>query len=505
MPLILGEDRLIPGFEDHVVGLAVGGSTEFDIDFPADYGEPTWPARRPISRSTSRSSARRSCPSPTTSSPARWATSPTWTRSASRSATARAQRPRPGPPRVRRPDHRVRRGQRDRGAARHPRRPGGRGDARRVPLDAGPPGHRRGGLPQGDRADRGRPPRRVPAARREPGQDPARPLEDRRGRGDRGHRRRRRGRDRPGPAALRRRRADDSPTSSRSAGGTSSGARSAGRGPSRPSSTRWLAAHPEHPALPHVEEDERRRPSTPARQPPPRSGRPTRRSVLDPIARPPRRRRSSPTRPTTADQAGPTTGRQKARSRPPTRRDRPPTVQGSPSMLVPMVIETSSRGERAYDIYSRLLRERIIFLGDAIEDHVANLVIAQLLFLESEDPGARHQPVHQLARRRGDRRPGDLRHDAVRPRAGQHDLHRDGRLDGRGPPGGRRPGKRYALPNSRIMIHQGSGGFRGNAPRRLHPDAASGSTWSRSTTRSWPATPVSRSTRSRRTPSGTIS
>ena len=55
-------------------------------------------------------------------------------------------------------------------------------------------------------------------------------------------------------------------------------------------------------------------------------------------------------------------------------------------MLVPMVIESSSRGERAYDIYSRLLRERIIFLGDAIEDHIANLVIAQLLFLESEDP-----------------------------------------------------------------------------------------------------------------------
>jgi ATP-dependent Clp protease, protease subunit len=55
-------------------------------------------------------------------------------------------------------------------------------------------------------------------------------------------------------------------------------------------------------------------------------------------------------------------------------------------MLVPMVIESSSRGERAYDIYSRLLRERIIFLGDQIEDHVANLIIAQLLFLDSEDP-----------------------------------------------------------------------------------------------------------------------
>jgi len=54
-------------------------------------------------------------------------------------------------------------------------------------------------------------------------------------------------------------------------------------------------------------------------------------------------------------------------------------------MLVPMVIESSARGERAFDIYSRLLKDRIIFLGDAIEDHIANLVIAQLLFLESED------------------------------------------------------------------------------------------------------------------------
>src|ERR687892_428537 len=55
-------------------------------------------------------------------------------------------------------------------------------------------------------------------------------------------------------------------------------------------------------------------------------------------------------------------------------------------MLVPMVIESSARGERAFDIYSRLLKDRIIFLGDAVEDNVANLIIAQLLFLESEDP-----------------------------------------------------------------------------------------------------------------------
>ena len=55
-------------------------------------------------------------------------------------------------------------------------------------------------------------------------------------------------------------------------------------------------------------------------------------------------------------------------------------------MLVPFVIEQSGRGERSYDIYSRLLKDRIVFLGDAVDDHVANLVVAQLLFLESEDP-----------------------------------------------------------------------------------------------------------------------
>ncbi len=133
-------------------------------------------------------------------------------------------------------------------------------------------------------------------------------------------------------------------------------------------------------------------------------------------------------------------------------------------MLVPMVIETSSRGERAYDIYSRLLRERIIFLGDAIEDHVANLVIAQLLFLESEDPERDislyinspggvvtaglaiydtmqyvHAPVSTICIGMA------ASMAAVLLAAGA-------------------PGKRYALPNSRIMIHQGSGGFRGNAP-----------------------------------------
>src|SRR5205085_10780117 len=108
------------------------------------------------------------------------------------------------------------------------------------------------------------------------------------------------------------------------------------------------------------------------------------------------------TRPIRGRSSSPTGRRHETRTEP-TRRPRPadpivhalhhapplsgsPAQPGRPQMLVPMVIESSSRGERAYDIYSRLLRARIIFLGDAIEDHVANLIIAQLLFLDSLDP-----------------------------------------------------------------------------------------------------------------------
>ena len=69
------------------------------------------------------------------------------------------------------------------------------------------------------------------------------------------------------------------------------------------------------------------------------------------------------------------------------------------SPLIPMVIEQTSRGERSFDIYSRLLNERIVFLGTPIDDQIANLIIAQLLHLESEDPGQGHLPVRQLARR----------------------------------------------------------------------------------------------------------
>jgi len=133
-------------------------------------------------------------------------------------------------------------------------------------------------------------------------------------------------------------------------------------------------------------------------------------------------------------------------------------------MLVPMVIETSSRGERAYDIYSRLLRDRIIFLGDAIEDHMANLIIAQLLFLEAEDP-ERDISLYINS-------PGGVVNSGLAIYDTMQYLRAPVSTICIGMAASMAAvllaagakGKRYALPNSRIMIHQGSGGFRGNTP-----------------------------------------
>ena len=133
-------------------------------------------------------------------------------------------------------------------------------------------------------------------------------------------------------------------------------------------------------------------------------------------------------------------------------------------MLVPMVIESTSRGERAYDIYSRLLRERIIFLGDAIEDHLANLIIAQLLFLESEDP---EKDISLYINS-----PGGVVNSGLAIYDTMQYLRAPVSTICIGMAASMAavllaagaPGKRYALPNSRVMIHQGSGGFRGNAP-----------------------------------------
>ena len=132
------------------------------------------------------------------------------------------------------------------------------------------------------------------------------------------------------------------------------------------------------------------------------------------------------------------------------------------NMLIPMVIEQTGRGERSYDIYSRLLKERIIFLGTGIDDNVANLIIAQLLFLQSEDPEkdislyinspggivtsglAIYDTMQFLSCDITTTVLDKQRMGAVLLAAGS-------------------PGKRFALPNARIMIHQPLGGAQGQA------------------------------------------
>ncbi len=133
-------------------------------------------------------------------------------------------------------------------------------------------------------------------------------------------------------------------------------------------------------------------------------------------------------------------------------------------MLVPMVIETSARGERAFDIYSRLLKDRIIFLGDAIEDHVANLVIAQLLFLESEDS---EKDIQLYINSPGGVVTAGLAiYDTMQYLKAPVSTICIGQAASMGAVllAAGTKGKRFALPSSRIMIHQGSGGFRGNTP-----------------------------------------
>ena len=140
------------------------------------------------------------------------------------------------------------------------------------------------------------------------------------------------------------------------------------------------------------------------------------------------------------------------------------TALSARAMLVPMVIETSSRGERAYDIYSRLLRERIIFLGDAIEDHVANLIIAQLLFLDAEDP---ERDISLYINSPGGVVTSGLAiYDTMQYLRAPVSTICIGMAASMASVllAAGAKGKRYALPNSRIMIHQGSAGFRGNTP-----------------------------------------
>jgi len=131
--------------------------------------------------------------------------------------------------------------------------------------------------------------------------------------------------------------------------------------------------------------------------------------------------------------------------------------------LVPMVVEDTGRGERAYDIYSRLLKDRIIFLGGAIEDHMANLIIAQLLFLESEDPD---RDIHLYINSPGGVvTAGMAIYDTMQYLKAPVSTICVGQAASMGAillTAGA-PGKRFALPHARIMIHQPLGGFQGQA------------------------------------------
>ncbi len=131
--------------------------------------------------------------------------------------------------------------------------------------------------------------------------------------------------------------------------------------------------------------------------------------------------------------------------------------------LIPMVIEQSSRGERAYDIYSRLLKDRIIFLGTAMNDEIANLIIAQLLFLESEDPD---KDINFYVNSPGGLVTAGLAiYDTmqyIKPDITTVCIGQAASMGAVLLAAGTH-GKRYSLPNSRILIHQPMGGFQGQA------------------------------------------
>jgi ATP-dependent Clp protease protease subunit len=131
--------------------------------------------------------------------------------------------------------------------------------------------------------------------------------------------------------------------------------------------------------------------------------------------------------------------------------------------LVPFVIEQTSRGERSYDIYSRLLKDRIIFLGESIDDHISSLVIAQMLFLEAEDPD---KDIYLYINSPGGVVTSGLAiYDTmqyIKPDVATICIGQAASMGSLLLSAGAK-GKRSALPNSRIMIHQPAGGFQGQA------------------------------------------
>ena len=141
------------------------------------------------------------------------------------------------------------------------------------------------------------------------------------------------------------------------------------------------------------------------------------------------------------------------------------------SALVPIVVENNGRGERAYDIYSRLLKDRIIFLGGMIEEHMANLIVAQLLFLESEDP--EKDVFLYINSPGGVVTAGMAIYDTMqylRAPVSTICIGQAASMAALLLASGEH-GKRFALPNSRIMIHQPLGGFQGQASDiKIHAD-----------------------------------
>jgi len=131
--------------------------------------------------------------------------------------------------------------------------------------------------------------------------------------------------------------------------------------------------------------------------------------------------------------------------------------------LVPMVIETTGRGERAYDIYSRMLKERVIFLVGPVEDHMSNLIVAQLLFLESENPD---KDIHLYINSPGGAVTAGLAiYDTmqyIKPEVSTVCIGQAASMGALLLTGGAK-GKRFCLPHARMMVHQPLGGFQGQA------------------------------------------
>jgi ATP-dependent Clp protease protease subunit len=131
--------------------------------------------------------------------------------------------------------------------------------------------------------------------------------------------------------------------------------------------------------------------------------------------------------------------------------------------LIPMVVEQSARGERAYDIYSRLLKDRIIIIGEPIDDHIANLIVAELLFLEKEDPD---RDIEMYVNSPGGSVTAGLAiydtMQTIKPDIATICVGQAASMGAVLLAGGAK-GKRYALPHARMMIHQVSAGFQGTA------------------------------------------